>query len=41
VRPGSGYGLDGYVRITIGPPAVMERVAAAIGERTGSVVSPR
>ena len=40
VRPGSDYGLSGYVRITIGPPPLMERVAAAIGERIGSVVSP-
>jgi histidinol-phosphate aminotransferase len=31
VRSGSEYGLDGYVRITVGPPALMERVAAAIG----------
>ncbi len=31
VRTGSEYGLDGYVRITVGPPALMERVAAAIG----------
>jgi histidinol-phosphate aminotransferase len=31
VRPGSEYGLDGYVRITVGPPELMERVAAAIG----------
>ena len=31
VRTGSEYGLEGYVRITVGPPALMERVAAAIG----------
>jgi histidinol-phosphate aminotransferase len=36
VRPGSDYGLAGYVRVTIGPPALMERVAAAIGERIGA-----
>jgi len=40
VRPGSDYGLTGYVRITVGPAPLMERVAAAIGERIGSVVSP-
>jgi histidinol-phosphate aminotransferase len=40
VRPGSDYGLTGYVRITIGPVPLMERVAAAIGERIGSVISP-
>jgi histidinol-phosphate aminotransferase len=31
VRAGSEYGLGGHVRITVGPPALMERVAAAIG----------
>jgi histidinol-phosphate aminotransferase len=31
VRPGSEYGLEGYVRITVGPEPLMERVAAAIG----------
>ncbi|MDX6472053.1 MAG: histidinol-phosphate aminotransferase [Gaiellaceae bacterium] len=31
VRTGNEYGLDGYVRITVGPEPVMERVAAAIG----------
>jgi histidinol-phosphate aminotransferase len=31
VRTGSEYGLDGYVRITVGPAPLMERVAAAIG----------
>jgi histidinol-phosphate aminotransferase len=41
VRPGSDFGLAGHLRITIGPPALMERVAAAVGERIRSVVSPR
>jgi histidinol-phosphate aminotransferase len=31
VRTGREYGLDGYVRITVGPVPLMERVAAAIG----------
>lgn len=31
VRAGSEYRLDGYVRITVGPQPLMERVAAAIG----------
>ena len=31
VRTGSEYDLDGYVRITVGPKDLMERVAAAIG----------
>jgi len=30
VRPGSNFGLAGHVRITVGPPALMERAAAAI-----------
>jgi histidinol-phosphate aminotransferase len=34
VRTGSEYGLDGYVRITVGPEPLMERVAAAIGRVT-------
>jgi histidinol-phosphate aminotransferase len=33
VRPGSEYGLAGHVRITVGPPELMRRVAAAVGER--------
>ncbi|MGH2852017.1 MAG: aminotransferase class I/II-fold pyridoxal phosphate-dependent enzyme, partial [Solirubrobacteraceae bacterium] len=33
VRPGSGFGLDGHVRITIGPAPLMERVAGAIARR--------
>jgi histidinol-phosphate aminotransferase len=31
VRTGAEYGLDGYVRITVGPDLLMERVAAAVG----------
>jgi len=34
VRMGSEYGLDGYVRITVGPQPLMEQVAAAIGRVT-------
>jgi histidinol-phosphate aminotransferase len=30
VRPGSEFGLDGWVRITVGPRPLMERVAEAI-----------
>jgi histidinol-phosphate aminotransferase len=37
VRTGSEYGLDGYVRITVGPEELMERVAAAIGRATTQV----
>ncbi|HEY7004131.1 MAG TPA: histidinol-phosphate transaminase [Gaiellaceae bacterium] len=32
VRPGSEFGLDGYVRITIGPQPLMERVARELVE---------
>ena len=38
VRPGAGFGLPGHVRITIGPPELMERVAAAIIELLGDRV---
>jgi histidinol-phosphate aminotransferase len=31
VRAGSEYGLDGHVRITVGPVPLMERVAEAVG----------
>jgi histidinol-phosphate aminotransferase len=31
VRAGGEYGLAGYVRITVGPEPLMERVAAALG----------
>jgi histidinol-phosphate aminotransferase len=37
VRTGGEYGLDGYVRITVGPAPLMERVAAAIGRITSAV----
>jgi histidinol-phosphate aminotransferase len=30
VRAAGEYGLDGYVRITVGPPELMERVADAL-----------
>ena len=30
VRPGGEYGLDGYVRVTVGPAPLMERVADAL-----------
>jgi len=31
VRAGGEYGLAGYVRITVGPEPLMERVAEALG----------
>ncbi|HKP19580.1 MAG TPA: aminotransferase class I/II-fold pyridoxal phosphate-dependent enzyme [Gaiellaceae bacterium] len=41
VRTGSEYGLDGYVRITVGPPELMERVAAAIARVRTRAQDPR
>lgn len=38
VRPGAGFGLPGHVRITIGPPELMERAAAAIIDLVGDRV---
>jgi histidinol-phosphate aminotransferase len=38
LRPGSDFGLAGHVRITVGPPPLMVRVAAAIGARLGGRV---
>ncbi|MDQ3085267.1 MAG: histidinol-phosphate transaminase, partial [Actinomycetota bacterium] len=30
IRPGSDFGLPGYVRITVGPAALMDRVTAEV-----------
>jgi histidinol-phosphate aminotransferase len=30
VRPGSEFGLDGWIRVTVGPPALMERFGAEL-----------
>jgi histidinol-phosphate aminotransferase len=32
IRPGTDFGLPGYVRITVGPASLMERVVAELGE---------
>jgi histidinol-phosphate aminotransferase len=40
VRTGGEYGLDGYVRITVGPQPLMERVAAAIGRIRSATPAP-
>jgi histidinol-phosphate aminotransferase len=32
VRPGEDFGMPGYIRVTIGPLALMERLAAALGD---------
>jgi histidinol-phosphate aminotransferase len=38
VRPGSEFGLPGYVRITVGPRPLMERAASALGEEVAGLV---
>ena len=30
VRPGSEFGLDGWMRVTVGPPPLMERFVAEL-----------
>ena len=30
LRPGSEFGLDGWIRVTVGPPPLMERFAAEL-----------
>lgn len=41
IRGGSEFGLKGYVRITVGPPPQMERVAAELGRlRSELAASP-
>ena len=32
VRPGSEFGLDGWVRVTVGPPPLMERFARELAD---------
>jgi histidinol-phosphate aminotransferase len=32
VRPGEDFGMPGYIRVTIGPLPLMERLAAALGD---------
>jgi histidinol-phosphate aminotransferase len=39
IRPGSDYGLPGYVRITVGPPPLMERVVAELSDVYASLRS--
>jgi histidinol-phosphate aminotransferase len=37
LRPGSDYGLPGYVRVTVGPPELMERFSVELGEVCASL----
>ncbi len=37
IRPGSEFGMGGWVRITVGPPALMKRVAQALREERDSL----
>jgi len=39
IRPGSEFGLEGYVRITVGPPELMERVAAELADSRESLLA--
>ena len=39
VRAGSEFGLPGYVRITVGPRALMERTAAALAEAAAALLA--
>jgi histidinol-phosphate aminotransferase len=39
VRPGSDYGLPGYVRITVGPPDLMSRLASELEDVCSSLRS--
>jgi histidinol-phosphate aminotransferase len=39
LRAGGEYGLHGYVRITVGPPPLMERAAAAIARARARLAS--
>ena len=32
IRPGSDFGMPGYVRITVGPAPLMRRVTGELGE---------
>jgi len=40
VRAGSEFGLVGFVRITTGPIALMERVAAELAEARARLAGP-
>jgi histidinol-phosphate aminotransferase len=39
IRPGSDYGLPGYVRVTVGPPPLLDRLAAELREASASLRS--
>ena len=41
VRPGSEFGLPGYVRVTVGPTPLMERAASALAAETAALVDDR
>jgi histidinol-phosphate aminotransferase len=40
LRPGSEFGLAGYVRITVGPPSLMRRVAAELSAARAALLAP-
>jgi histidinol-phosphate/aromatic aminotransferase/cobyric acid decarboxylase-like protein len=39
VRPGREFGLAGYVRITVGPPPLMRRVAGELAAAREALVA--
>jgi histidinol-phosphate aminotransferase len=39
VRPGSEFGLAGHVRVTVGPPPLMERVAAELADARDALLA--
>ena len=41
VRPGSEFGLDGHLRITVGPPALMDSVLQAVVDLRNDLVRER
>jgi histidinol-phosphate aminotransferase len=39
VRPGQHFGMPGYLRVTIGPVTLMERLARELGAARGELTS--
>ena len=40
VRPGSEFGLSGYVRVTVGPPSLMRRAADELSAARAALLAP-
>ncbi|HEX5470170.1 MAG TPA: histidinol-phosphate transaminase [Gaiellaceae bacterium] len=41
VRPGSEFGLDGYIRVTVGPPELMRRFVTQAVEARGALLAAK